>query len=71
MADPTFQAQAKQMQAQMKASGDMPDFSQLQQMMGGTGGGMGGGMGGGGGGGAAAELERLRRENAQLKAQLH
>jgi hypothetical protein len=66
MADPAFHAQAKQMQQQMKASGDMPDFSQLQQMMGA---GMGAG-GGGAGGGAAAELERLRRENAQLKAQL-
>jgi len=63
MADPAFQAQAKAMQQQMQASGEMPDFSQLQQMM-------GAGMGGGGGGGAAAELERLRRENEALKAQL-
>jgi len=65
MADPTFQAQAKRVQQQMQASGDMPDFSQLQRMM------AGGTSGSGGGSNTAAEVERLKHENAALKAQLY
>jgi len=62
MADPSFKAQAEQMMAQLKASGQMPDLSQMAAQM-------GGGMGGMGGmGGAESELDRLRRENAALRA---
>ena len=60
MADPTFQEQAKRVAGQMKASGGMPDFSQMAQALGGAG-------GGAAAGGAEAEIARLRRENAALK----
>lgn len=70
MSDPTFMAQAKRVAEQMKASGDLPDFSkmgamaqQMAQQMGGA-----GGMGGMGGD-AAAEIARLRAENAALRGQ--
>jgi len=61
MADPSFKAQAEAMVNQMKAEGGMPDLSKLAAMggMGGMGGGMGSGM---------SELERLRAENAALRA---
>jgi len=66
MADPTFKAQAQAMMDKMKASGQMPDMS---QMMAGMGGSMGGGAGAGmGGAGMEAELARLRRENAALRS---
>jgi len=57
MADPAFAAQAQRMVEKMKANGGLPDFSQL-----------GAAMGNSAGGGAQAELERLRRENAALRA---
>ena len=60
MADPTFQEQAKRVAGQMKASGGMPDLSQMAQALGGAG-------GGAAAGGAEAEIARLRRENAVLK----
>lgn len=78
MSDPAFQAQAKRVAEQMKASGSMPDIAKMmndpnvmakaqamaQQMYG------GGGGAGGGDGGAAAELARLRAENAALKGKM-
>lgn len=84
MADPSFQQQAKRVAAQMKASGDLPDFSspEMQARMQSTmqkmqaNGGlekMMSQMGMGGAGGAAdpaAELARLRAENANLKARM-
>jgi len=59
MANPAFQAQAEKAAQAMKGGG--MDFSALAQQMGAT---MGGGAGAGG---AAAEIERLKRENAMLK----
>jgi len=59
MANPAFQAQAEKAAQAMKGGG--MDFSALAQQMGAT---MGGGAGAGG---AAAEIERLKRENALLK----
>jgi len=85
MADPSFQAQAKRVAEQMKASGAMPDAAQMQKMMNDPAvmqkaqqmaqamgmGGAAGGMGGmGGGGGAAAELARLQAENAALRQKM-
>ena len=59
-------AQAKRMMEKMQAEGSMPE---LQKMAGALGGAMGGGTGGGMGGmGAQSELERLRAENAALRA---
>ena len=66
------------MAEQMKASGQMPDFAKAQQLMNdptvrakaaemARQMGLGGGGGGGGGGDMAAELARLRRENAALR----
>ncbi len=59
MADPAFQQQAKMMAEKMQASGDLPDFSKLQQqaknMMGGM---------------DPAEMRRLQAENAALKARM-
>jgi len=75
MADPSFQQQAKRVAEQMKASGQLPDFSspevqqRMQQAMQGMQGMMGGAGGAGGmGASAASELERLRAENAELRA---
>ena len=74
MADPSFQSQAKRVAEQMKASGDMPDFSQLQQAMNNP-----ALMAkaqqmmqqmGAGGSSPEAELARLRAENAALKQRM-
>ena len=65
MSDPNFQAQAKRVAEQMKASGDMPDFSQAAQMAQAFA--ARAQAGGGAGGGAAAEIARLRAENAALR----
>jgi len=62
MADPAFQAQAKAMAQQMKAAGELPDFSQIGQMA------QAMRAQGGAGGAAAAEIARLRQENANLRA---
>mmetsp|Transcript_9175 Transcript_9175/g.22826 ORF Transcript_9175/g.22826 Transcript_9175/m.22826 type:complete len:134 (+) Transcript_9175:2-403(+) len=59
MADPAFKAQAEAMVNKMKAEGGMPDFSKLAGM---------GGMGMNGAGAGTSELERLRAENAALRA---
>ena len=83
MADPSFQQQARRVAEQMKASGDLPDFAspemqqrmqqamrdpnlmaKVQQAMGAMGG------DGAGSGGVASELERLRRENAELRSRV-
>ena len=91
MADPTFQAQAKKMMANMpdmskmmndpammakvqQAMQDPATLAKAQQMAAamGMGGGMGGSMGGmGGGADPAAELARLRAENAALKNKMY
>lgn len=60
MQDPAFKAQAEAMVNKMKADGSFPDLSKMNQMM--------GGMGGAGGGAGMSELERLRAENAALRA---
>jgi len=73
MADPAFKAQAKAAMANMQASGSMPDIGKLmnnpqvmakakamaQAMYGG---------GAAGGDSTAAEIARLRAENAALKS---
>ena len=62
MADPAFQTQAKAMAQQMKAAGELPDFSQIGQMA------QAMRAQGGAGGAAAAEIARHRQENANLRA---
>ena len=82
MADPTFQAQAKKMMAQMpdmsKMMQDPEMMAKVQNMMRdpevmakaqNMAKAMYGSGAGGAGGGAAAELARLRQENAALKGQ--
>jgi len=80
MADPSFQAQARQAMQQMGAAG-MPDLSKMmndpqvmakaqamaQAMYGGGAPGGGAAAAMGAGGGQAAELARLRAENARLQ----
>lgn len=76
MADPTFQAQARRVVEQMKASGGIPDIAKLMQdpkvmakaqAMAAA---MYGGGAGTGSEDVAAEIARLRAENAALRGRL-
>lgn len=62
MADPTFQQQAKAAAIKMQQDGTMPDLAQMAQALGARAGGGAAAPDAG-----AAEIARLRRENAALK----